>query len=225
MIEWDKYWSDYSMSKAEKWLMQQRHEIINHYLDLIGGNDKEVVEMGCGFGSNIRLLNRMRNDIIPFALDLSSVAIEKVKEDIEHAYVGNVMKTPFEDDQFDMIYSAGLMEHFRNERPFIREMKRILKPDGYMITFVPARYSLWQFYQLLHMGKWQHGYEKAYTYTALKHILEEEGFVHEEIGGLDPFSVPGFIMKLLNISFDPMIKHTPVKSGYTEIFTISKKCV
>lgn len=225
MIEWDKYWSDYSMSKAEKWLMQQRHTILNNCLDNLSGEKKHIAEMGCGFGSNIRLLKRMRRDIIPYALDLSPVAIERVREEIEHAYVGNVMKTPFDDNQFDMIYSAGLMEHFRNERPFIREMKRILKPQGKMITFVPARYSLWQMYQLLHMGRWKHGYEKAYTYTALKRILEEEGFAHEMIGGIDPFSIPGFLMKLLNISFDPPVKQTPVKSGYTEIYTVSRKCV
>ncbi len=223
MIEWDKYWQDYSMSKAEKWLMQKRHIILNRYIDLVDVSEKRVIEMGCGYGSNIRLLNRMRKDIIPYAVDLSPVAIEKVKKEINNAYVSDVMKTPFDDDYFDVIYSAGLMEHFPDEAPFIKEMKRILKPSGIMITFVPARYSLWQVYQMLHFGKWQHGYEKAYTYSALKNVLEREGFEHLYISGIDPFSVPGFIMKIFNISFEPLIEHTPVRSGYTEIYTISRK--
>ena len=223
MIEWDKYWQDYSMSKAEKWLMQKRHIILNRDIDLVDVSEKRVIEMGCGYGSNIRLLNRMRKDIIPYAVDLSPVAIEKVKKEINNAYVSDVMKTPFDDDYFDVIYSAGLMEHFPDEAPFIKEMKRILKPSGIMITFVPARYSLWQVYQMLHFGKWQHGYEKAYTYSALKNVLEREGFEHLYISGIDPFSVPGFIMKIFNISFEPLIEHTPVRSGYTEIYTISRK--
>ena len=223
MIEWDKYWQDYSMSKAEKWLMQKRHIILNRYIDLVDVSEKRVIEMGCGYGSNIRLLNRMRKDIIPYAVDLSPVAIEKVKKEINNAYVSDVMKTPFDDDYFDVIYSAGLMEHFPDEALFIKEMKRILKPSGIMITFVPARYSLWQVYQMLHFGKWQHGYEKAYTYSALKNVLEREGFEHLYISGIDPFSVPGFIMKIFNISFEPLIEHTPVRSGYTEIYTISRK--
>lgn len=221
MIKWDDYWNKYSISKAEKWLMSQRHEIINKYIDKIPCNKKNIIEMGCGFGSNIRLISKMRNDIIPYALDLSSVAIEKVKEDIKNAYVGDVFKTPFENHKFDIIYSAGLMEHFRNEKPFLKEMKRILKQNGFLITFVPAKYSLWQLFQLLHFGKWKHGYEKAYTYTALRNVMLGQGFNIREISGLDPFSVPGIIMKIFNISFDPPIKHTHVKSGYTEIFVIT----
>ena len=40
--------------------------------------------------------------------------------------------------------------------------------------------------------------------------------------GLDPFSFNGFLMKLLNISFNPVWKKSFIKSGYTEFGIITK---
>ena len=53
-----------------------------------------------------------------------------------------VVRTIQECPKATFIDSSGLMEHFRDEGPFVREMYRILKPSGLMATLVPARWSL-----------------------------------------------------------------------------------
>lgn len=223
MITWDAYWKKYSISKAEKWLILERDKIINTYLDELGSSKKEVIEVGCGYGSNIKLIKESRDDVRCYALDNSDVAIELIKEEIPDAFLSDCRNTPFRSNRFDVIFSAGLMEHFRDERPFLTEMKRILKPNGYLITFVPARYSLWELYQLLHFGMWKHGYEKSYTYSGLKSLSVDNGFRVVEIVGIDPFSINGFIMKLFNIAFSPVVKKSLTKSGYTEFCVVAKK--
>ncbi|KPK99893.1 MAG: hypothetical protein AMJ91_05865 [candidate division Zixibacteria bacterium SM23_73_3] len=223
MIEWDDYWRKYSISKAERWLILERDKIINFYLDKINSSKKEVIEIGCGYGSNIKLIKEGRDDVECHVLDNSSVAIEMIKEEIPNAFVADCRNTPFVNNKFGLIYSAGLMEHFKDEKPFLKEMKRILKDDGYLITFIPARYSLWKLYQLLHFGRWKHGYEKSYTYDGLKSLFSNNGFSVVKIVGLDPFSINGFIMKLFNISFSPIIKRSMVRSGYTELCVIAQK--
>jgi ubiquinone/menaquinone biosynthesis C-methylase UbiE len=184
---------------------------------------KEVIEVGCGHGSNIRLIKKIRSDVKCYALDNSEVAIESIKEEIPDAFLSDCRNTPFPDNKFDIIFSAGLMEHFRNEGPFLAEMKRILKKSGYLITFIPARFSLWQVYRLLHFGRWQHGYEKSYTYESLKSLFVNNGLHPMEIIGIDPFSINGFIMKLFNTTFSPVIKRAFLKSGYTELCIIANK--
>jgi SAM-dependent methyltransferase len=223
MIEWNDYWENYSTSKAEYWMISERDRVLNKYTDLIKNPTKKVLEVGCGFGSNIKLLKDKRNDVEAFTLDNSEVAIEKIKPEIPNSYLGDCRNTPFEENQFDIVYSAGLMEHFKDELPFVNEMKRIVKPDGYLITFVPAKISLWQLYQLLHFGNWQHGYEKAYSYNGLKSLFEKNGFTVNEMLGIDPFSINGFIMKLMNKSMNPLFKKSLVKSGYTELCIITQK--
>ncbi|TET16650.1 MAG: class I SAM-dependent methyltransferase [Candidatus Cloacimonadota bacterium] len=223
MIQWDDYWKQYKASEAEKWLISERDSIFKRYLDRIDATRKKVLEVGCGFGSNLRLLNTTRDDVESFGLDTSGEAINAIKTVIQNAVVADCRKTGFPDNEFDMVYSAGLMEHFRDEVPFLNEMRRIVKSEGYVITIVPARYSLWKLYQLLHFGLWQHGYEKAYTHDGLKRLFLENNYRVVEITGIDPFSIFGFLMKLLNKSFNPCIKQSPQKSAYTELCIIAKK--
>lgn len=223
MIEWDEYWRKYTPSKAEKWLIVERTQIINTYLDKLPAVTKEIMEVGCGYGSSIRLIKQSRTDVKCYALDNSRVAIKLIKKDIPNTFVADCRVTPFPGNKFDLIFSAGVMEHFRDETPFLFEMYKILKSDGYLITFVPAKYSLWKLYQLLHFGRWQHGYEKAYSYENLESIFARKGFRVIKIIGIDPFSINGFIMKLLNISFIPIIKKSFLRSGYTELCVIAKK--
>ncbi|OQX56257.1 MAG: hypothetical protein B5M53_02380 [Candidatus Cloacimonas sp. 4484_209] len=223
MVTWDDYWKNYSPSKAEKFLISERDKVLNKYLDKLPAGAKNVLEVGCGFGSNIRLIKGKREDVNCFALDYSPEAINAVRNEIPDAIVADCRSMGFSDKSFDLVYSAGLIEHFVDETPVLSEMRRILKDDGYIVTFVPARYSLWEFYQLLHFGFWQHGYEKSYTYNGLKELFLLNRFRVVEIGGIDPFSIQGMLMKVFNISFEPLIKKSPQKSGYTELFIVTKK--
>jgi len=223
MIKWDDYWKDYSISKAEKFLISERNKIINKYINRIDIPQKKVLEVGCGFGSNLRLLNEVRKDISCYALDYSFEAIKSLKDTIDTGVVADCRMAAFPDKTFDLIYSSGLMEHFKDEIPFLTEMKRLLKDDGYLITIVPGRYSLWELYQLLHFGNWKHGYEKSYTYNILESTFRENRYRIMEIKGIDPFSIAGFIMKIFNISFEPFVKRSFSKSGYTELCLIATK--
>jgi len=223
MIQWDDYWKNYSISKAEMWMVEERHKIFNKYIDLLDGSEKKVIEIGCGFGTNIKLINDSRNDVECHALDFSETSIDEVKKSISNSYVADCRDTKLPADKFDFIYSAGLMEHFKDEIPFIKEMKGIMSPDGIMVTYIPARFSIWQLYQLLHFGNWQHGYEKSYTFNQLIKLFSENGFTILEITGLDPFSLNATAMKIMNKRIDPFIEKSPLKSGYTELGIIVKK--
>ena len=83
MIQWDDYWKTYSVSKAEKWMILERNKILNKYLDLIDKPEKKVIEIGCGFGSNIHLIKESRNDVechwttVRFPLILSGEKLTK----------------------------------------------------------------------------------------------------------------------------------------------------
>lgn len=223
MVTWDQYWENYSTSKAEHWLILERNKILNKYLDKLLSEKKKIIEIGCGSGANINMLKEMRTDVECHTLDNSKVAYKIIKQKIPNSYLPDCRETPFEDNQFDLIFSAGLMEHHKNEKPFLDEMKRILDDNGYLVTFIPARISLWQLYQLFHLGQWQHGYEKSYTYNRLTKLFKGNNFKIVEIVGIDPFSINGFLMKLLNKSISPISKKSFIKSGYQELCIITQK--
>jgi SAM-dependent methyltransferase len=223
MYDWNKFWTIHKVTKAEAWLISERQAILERCLDALKPGKKAVLEVGCGAASNLRLLKSRRSDAECYALDSSTEAIARVKDEIPNAVLGDCLKAPFEDGKFDLIYSAGLMEHFEDEGLFVREMRRILKDDGRIVTFVPGRYTLWQLHQLFFFTFLSGGYERSYTYGALKAAFENNGFETESTCGLDPFSLQGAVMRVFNISFKPFFTKSPVRSAYTELCLVAKK--
>lgn len=56
--------------------------------------------------------------------------------------VTHVMPTPYtlpvDDNFYDLIVSGQTLEHVKNPFRLVREMKRVLKPNGYMILIAPS---------------------------------------------------------------------------------------
>ena len=50
---------------------------------------------------------------------------------------GDVCKMPFKDNSFDLIYGGGVIEHFKDTKSAIKEIHRVLKPDGIVFNTVP----------------------------------------------------------------------------------------
>ena len=44
MMSWDDYWKQYSISKAERWMIGVRHRKLMGWIDSLGGDKKRVVE-------------------------------------------------------------------------------------------------------------------------------------------------------------------------------------
>jgi len=164
----------------------------------------------------------MRADVECHGLDFSEVSVEMLKGKIPFVHRADCRDTKLPAGEYDLIFSSGLMEHFPDELPLVREMHRLIKPGGLMVTSIPARYSLWQLYKHAHFGKWVHGYEKSYTRGGLVKVLEQGGWKVDEVVGLDPFSVNGFVMKLLGRSFQPVWTRNLFPAGYTELIAVTR---
>jgi len=50
--------------------------------------------------------------------------------------ISDIAKTPYPDNYFDIVYCISVLEHTKNYKTIIRELKRILRPGGiFIITF------------------------------------------------------------------------------------------
>lgn len=222
MLSWDDYWKRYEVSKAERWMIGERHALLDRCIDSLGTGTKKVLEVGCGAGNNILRLHEMRADVECHGLDFSEVSVEMLKGKIPFVHRADCRDTQLPAGEYDLIFSSGLMEHFPDELPLVREMRRLIKPGGLMVTSIPARYSLWQLYKHAQGKNWIHGYEKSYTRGGLVKVLEQGGWKVDEVVGLDPFSVNGFVMKLLGRSFQPVWTRNLVPAGYTELIAVTR---
>lgn len=214
MKEWDQFWKEYNTSKAEVYYIMLRDKIIKDTSKMLNKDKIRILEAGCGYGSNSRLLIRDKKFDV-WCLDLSKEAIKKVKKEIKNAYVGDIQKMPFKDEFFDVVFSSGVIEHFKDESKAVNELYRITKKNGIIITFVPGKYSLWQLYKIIKAKNWVHGYEKNYTLGKLKKTFLLHNVKILNYGGIDPFSFNGMTLKLFNFKLLPNISFP---SCYGEVY-------
>jgi SAM-dependent methyltransferase len=97
----------------------------------------KILEGGCGMGHFVYSLDLAGFDA--YGLDYAQKTIRKLKEIFPNLnfLFGDVRKLDFENNFFDGYWSLGVIEHFyEGYGQTALEMKRVLKPGGYLfITF------------------------------------------------------------------------------------------
>jgi SAM-dependent methyltransferase len=81
---------------------------------------------------------------------------------------------PFPDAMFDRILMVHGLENCEAERPFMREIWRVLAPEGRVIMVVPNRASLWSQFETTPFAS-----GRPYTRIQLARLLEQSLFAAE----------------------------------------------
>jgi SAM-dependent methyltransferase len=104
--------------------------------DLIKG---DLLEVGCGEGRGI---DQMLPHIKSYsAIDKLSIAIESLR----HRYPsgkfisGNLPPLPYPDASFDSVVSFQVIEHIQDDKFFLQEIFRVLRPGGIALITTPNR--------------------------------------------------------------------------------------
>lgn len=106
----------------------------------------KMLEVGCG--TAFVSLYFAKRGYETYCLDINKSILKAAEKNFNNEGVkgkfitGDVEKSPFDDNQFDVVTSFGLLEHFENPEIAISEMVRILKPGGlFFADIVPNRFS------------------------------------------------------------------------------------
>lgn len=102
---------------------------------------KIILDMGCGEGYGSYLLAEAGAKVI--GIDISEEAVRHardkyVRENLSYR-VMDVTHLDFVDDTFDIVVSFQVIEHLNNALRFLKEIKRVLKKDGYAIISTPNK--------------------------------------------------------------------------------------
>ena len=99
-------------------------------------NKKYFLDLGCGLGRHSILFGKNGFNVSCF--DISEEAINRTrewakKENLELDYkIGDMLKLPYNNEQFDCIYCRNVISHTDTEgvRQIIKEIDRVMKYDG-----------------------------------------------------------------------------------------------
>jgi ubiquinone/menaquinone biosynthesis C-methylase UbiE len=112
-------------------------------------NKMNVLEIGIGNGSHAGLLSKFSKNYT--GIDLTEYAVKMTKKRLSLLnQTSNILQMDAEridlpDSSIDFIWSWGVIHHTSNTLNVIKEIKRILKPEGQAIIMVYHR-SWWSYY-------------------------------------------------------------------------------
>ncbi|WP_029274923.1 class I SAM-dependent methyltransferase [Pedobacter borealis] len=101
-------------------------------------SDETILEIGHGNGGHIAQLLSQAENLHYFGADISATIIaeaEKINQDFitkgkVHFQLTDGLTLPFDDDQFDKIFTVNTIYFWTNPSGYLNEIKRTLKPDG-----------------------------------------------------------------------------------------------
>jgi SAM-dependent methyltransferase len=149
-----------------------------------------VLDVGCGDGTVSRLFLEVGK---VFGVDIVPEFVERATKKGIEAKTADVIQDglPFSDSEMDVIYAGAFIEHLYDPEFFLRECHRVLTEAGILILTTPNIASLTSRLRML-FGRgpkfytsalgWEFGgHIRIFTSRTLTRLLEENGFVAEEM--------------------------------------------
>jgi len=181
--EWAKIYNDELLDRTVDNVLNDRMSIQSLELLKLSQKDEKILEIGCGSGETSLFLAKYGR--IASAMDFSQNVIRIVNRASEftgyrcETYCMDATKPfPFEEKEFDVIFQAGLLEHFtKKEQVFL--LKNWKKHCKKMISLVPNAHSIayrYGKYLMEKRGEWQYGME--IPQESLREQFEEVGLIN-----------------------------------------------
>lgn len=98
----------------------------------IAKSSEIILEVGVGTGRMIKLL--LENDVQAIFCSIDLVPRSSVPKNF---VVADARRLPFKEDAFDLVFSLGVVEHFKETREAVKEHARVLKSGGHILISTP----------------------------------------------------------------------------------------
>ena len=161
--------------EGKHWWFAGRRRIIAGFVAEVcrnfSGTRPRILDVGCGTGANLQMLDEFGDaegvDVSTDALEFCRTrGLAKVKQ-------GAAESLPFADASFDLVTGLDVVEHLDDDIAGLSEMRRVLRPDGRAVLFVPAFMFLWGVQDDIS------NHRRRYTLPALKQKLRDAGLTIE----------------------------------------------
>ena len=131
------YVHGYSARESER--LQDQSNILEELLhsDTTFENGSVVLEAGCGIGAQTQILAKRSPGARFTSVDISEESLSEAQQLIKEEKLSNVtfqkediLAMSFSDDTFDHIFICFVLEHLELPLVALKELKRVLKPNG-----------------------------------------------------------------------------------------------
>jgi len=137
------YETHYHQVEARHWWFRARREIVLRLVSRVAlARDSAILDIGCSSGCLIRELMEAGYRNVQ-GIDASPEGVALCKREGLRAQVMDAHRPEFPDNSMDTICASDVLEHLEHDTEALMEWRRVLKPGGCLILFVPAHPWLW----------------------------------------------------------------------------------
>jgi len=167
------------------------------WIKLLANPGSKLLDVGCGDGSRYAQA-LLKAGIELHGIDVSHVAVEKATQNNIQARQGTLdERLPYLDGQFDAAICLEVFQHLLDPEYSIREIFRVLRPGGLLLTSVPNVANWRSRFDMLFFGRvrtggsprnrrypWGDPHLRMFNLKALGDLAGDVGFQVERKGGL-----------------------------------------
>lgn len=131
------------------WFYRHRLQMI---ADLLGSPTDTPMDriLEVGVGSGIFLQELLKRARFVAGIDIHKsyngvrAMLKKEGADLERVDLrqGSIFDIPYRDGSFDAVVCISVLEHFEDQHAALREMRRVTKPGGMLVSGFPARIAI-----------------------------------------------------------------------------------
>jgi len=131
--------------EGKHWWFVGRRRIIEGFVERIcrqlSKRRPRILDVGCGTGANLQML---ANFGVAEGVDVSDEALDFCRaRGLSGVKQGAAEALPYEEASFDLVTGLDVVEHLDDDLAGLKEMRRVLRPGGRALLFVPAFMFLW----------------------------------------------------------------------------------
>jgi SAM-dependent methyltransferase len=167
----------------------------------------KVLVDGCGLGMYNRVLLKFTPQV--YGLDIEPDRVLKAARYAPYLAVAGGEYLPYAAEQFDVVLSHEVIEHVQDDRRYVAEMVRVLKPGGRGIVFCPNRLYPFETHGHYWRGKYHFGNTPLINY--LPDVWRNKLAPH-----VRAYTGPGLRRLFTNLPVQ-LVLHTQIYPGYDNI--------
>jgi SAM-dependent methyltransferase len=173
-----KYFSPLFVAEERHFWFKSRNRILERMVKEITTSlpdGYKVMEVGCGTGNVLRMLEKACSRGLVAGMDLFSDGLKFARRRVQIPLVqGDMVHPPFR-TKFDLVCMFDVLEHLPDDESILRSVSDLLGKDGHLLLTVPADPRLWSFFDTA-----SHHFRR-YTRADLLAKMERAGFEVEFI--------------------------------------------
>ena len=183
----------FRIEQSHWWYTGRRKILTSFVADICGritDRRPRLLDVGCGTGANLLMLSQFGD---AEGVDISEDALAFCRErGLEKVRLGAGEKLPYDDGTFDLVTALDVVEHMDDDLAGLREMRRVLRPGGRVLLFVPTFMFLWGVQDDVS------NHRRRYRLAELQRVLEQAGFEIERMTYANiTFFLPILLMRKL----------------------------